>query len=207
MLAAFGHRDAGGIRLRKLGDTSVRWDETSGVGATLTNLFIHALKATYALAAHASDSQVREGLFILVKGYGGAGSASATEDTRAARIAAVIDMMGDPYGSNRGIVEHLSAMDPRVLEEAHDIWVQPISPFHVCALIEVWSALCRQEQIPPLPRYLSLMLTERQVDEDEVELPEVQIMRRVFRHVRAAPGDVRTGALRRLTATATPSGQ
>ena len=203
MLAVFGHRDAGGNRLRKRGDTSMRWEEATDEGAMLTNLFVHAMETTYALALFASDTQVRQCLFTLRHGYGGA---DVDPD---ARVAKAVEQIGDAYGATRGIVQHLAGMDQRVLEEAHDVWVQPVSAFHVCKLVDVWGTLCKQNKTEPLPRYISLMLAEKEVGEDEMEmeLPAVDIMKRIFRHARAASSEVRAGALRRLVATAETPGQ
>jgi hypothetical protein len=203
MLAVLGHRSAGGNRLKKPGDTSMRWKEATAEGAMLTNLFVHALETTYMLARIASDDQVRQCLFTLLHGYGG------TDDDPGSRVNAAVEQLGDLYGGNRGIVQHLAGMDRRVLEEAFDVWVQPVSAFHVHKLVDVWGTLCKQEKKEPLPRYITLMLSQRDMDEDEMEteLPDVDIMKRAFRHVRCASSEVRAGALRRLFATAETPGQ
>ena len=206
MHALIGRRSAGGQWLRELGDTETRWDEATADGARLSSLFACAIETTYAMANSATDNQVRQSLFILCRGLAD-GSASATEEDPAVRIDAAIQEIGDRWGGNRGFLQRLSTMDEKVLAEAHDLWVQPISAFHVYVLAGVWSTLCKHYGVTELPRYLSLMLAEDEVDVDDMLLPEVPVLRRLFWHARAAPPEVRTGALRRLRQEATRTGQ
>ena len=100
MLAVLGHRDAGGAWLKKRGDTYARWDETSAEGAALNNMFVHAVETTYARVVCPTDDQVRQALFILCHRDGETGSAPATEEERAAHVAAAVEMIGDPCGGN-----------------------------------------------------------------------------------------------------------
>ena len=173
MHALIGRRSAGGQWLRELGDTETRWDEATADGARLNSLFACAIETTYAMANDASDNQVQRSLFILCRGLAD-GSASATEEDPAVRIDAAIREIGDRWGGNRGFLQRLSTMEEKVLAEAHDLWVQPISAFHVYVLAGVWSTMCKHYGVTELPRYLSLMLAEDEVDVDDMLLPETR---------------------------------